>query len=58
MPKLIENVLSRKERAKEEKIKEQEQKRIAKALRHQLAHQNVLSNMGQWLTKRLHQFTK
>lgn len=58
MPKLIENVLSRKERAKQEKLKELEQRRIAKALRHQLAHQNVLSNMGAWLTKRLTKFTK
>lgn len=53
MPKLKENVLTRKEREKEEKLKELEQKRIAQALRHQLAHQNVLSSMGSWLTKRL-----
>lgn len=58
MPKLVENVLTRKERAKEEKLKELEQRRIAKALRDQLAHQNVLSNVGQWLTKRLKEFTK
>ena len=53
MPKLKENVLTRKEREKEEKLKELEQKRQAKALRHQLEHQNVLSSVGTWLTKRL-----
>ena len=58
MPILIENVLTRKERARAEKQKEIEQKRIAKALRHQLEHQNILSNMGQWLAKRLGTFTK
>ena len=58
MPKLVENVLTRKERAKEEKLKEIEQRRIAKALRDQLAHQNVLSNVGQWLTKRIVHFAK
>lgn len=58
MPKLVENVLTRKERLKEERLKELEQIRVAKALRHQLAHQNVLSNVGQWLTKRLATFTK
>lgn len=58
MPILIENVLTRKERARAEKQKEVEQKRVAKALRHQLEHQNILSNMGQWLAKRLGTFTK
>lgn len=58
MPILIENVLTRKERARAEKQKEVEQKRIAKALRHQLEHQNVLSNVGQWLAKKLGTFTK
>jgi signal recognition particle GTPase len=58
MPKLVENVLTRKERLKEERLKELEQRRVARALRHQLAHQNVLSNVGQWLTKRLATFTK
>lgn len=50
MPKLVDNVLSRKQRARDEKLKEQEQRRIAKVLRHQLAHQNVLSGIGKWLT--------
>ena len=58
MPKLVENVLSRKEKAEEERLKEIEQRKIAKALRQQLTHQNVLSNMGVWLTKRLSKFTK
>lgn len=58
MPKLVENVLSRKERALEEKQKEIDQRRIAKALRHQLAHQNMLSGIGSWLIKRLPTLTK
>mmetsp|Transcript_21290 Transcript_21290/g.24484 ORF Transcript_21290/g.24484 Transcript_21290/m.24484 type:complete len:103 (-) Transcript_21290:218-526(-) len=31
--------------------------RIAKALRHQLEHQNVMSNLGNWLSKNLKSFT-
>ncbi len=58
MPKLIENVLSRKERVKEDRQKEIDQRNAAKDLRHQLAHRNVLSNMGAWFAKRLVTFTK
>ncbi|CAI2370104.1 unnamed protein product [Moneuplotes crassus] len=57
MPKLVQNVLNRKERIKEEKQKELDQIKAAKDLRHQLAHRNVLSNMGQWFTKNLSVFT-
>lgn len=58
MPKLIESVLTRKERERNAVLKEIEQKRIAKALRHQLAHQSVLSSVGQWLTRRVVDYTK
>jgi hypothetical protein len=58
MPKLVENVITKKQREREEKLKEIEQRRIAKALRHQLAHHNMLSGIGQWLTKRLGTFTQ
>jgi hypothetical protein len=58
MPKLVENVIYRKEKVKEDKLKEIEQKRIAKALRHQLAHQSVVSSVGKWLTLRLSSLVK
>lgn len=58
MPKLVENVLTRKERHREERLKEEEQKRTARKLREQLAHNNLMSNVGLWFTKNLLKFTK